>query len=117
MIQTVYLILLSLTACAVGGHALTSSMFQEIPVGTSTKDIEASAGKPYAIHRKDDGSIEYEYIERLKIGGRDAEIRHFYFVIRNGQVVSKRIEQSSPVPYLFDSYDMQTTQKNIETND
>jgi peroxiredoxin len=35
--------------------------------------------------------------------------RHYVIIIKDGVVVSKRVEQSSPQPTQFDSYDMQTT--------
>ncbi len=54
----------------------------------------ATAGEPYAIHHKEDGSVEYEYIERFKVGGRDTEERHYFLLIKNGKVASKRVDQS-----------------------
>ena len=89
---------------------MTSQAFFDIPIGSSESEIVASAGEPYATHKKEDGSTEYEYIERVKIGGREAETRHYYLLVRDGKVVSKRVEQTSPPPYIFDSYEMQTTQ-------
>jgi len=94
-----------------GGSIMTSQAFFEIPIGSTQKEVVAAAGEPYAIHKKEDGSVEYEYIERFKIGGRDAQERHYFLLMREGKVVSKRVEQSSPPPYVFDSYEMQTTQK------
>lgn len=90
---------------------MTNQAFFDIPIGSSQTEVVAAAGEPYAIHTKDDGSIEYEYIERIKVGARDTQERHYYLLIKNGKVVSKRVDQSSPPPYIFDSYEMQTTQK------
>jgi len=87
--------------------------FYEIPVGASTSEVVTTAGEPYAIHRKEGGAVEYEYIERFKVGSRYTEERRFFLLIKDGKVVSKRTEQSSPRPYTFDSYDMQTTQVDI----
>ena len=39
--------------------------FYEIPVGASTSEVVKTAGEPYAVHKKEDGAIEYEYIERF----------------------------------------------------
>lgn len=85
--------------------------YQEIGIGTSKSQVEELAGKPTAIHKKEDGTIEYEYVERIKVGARDVEARHYFFIIKDGQVISKRVKQSSPPGYEFDSYEMQTTQK------
>jgi hypothetical protein len=107
----VFIFLFALTACTSGGAIMTMNAFYDIPIGTSQSEVVASAGEPYAIHKKEDGSFEYEYIERFKVGGRDTEERHYYLLIKNGKVVSKRAAQFSPPPYIFDSYEMQTTQE------
>ena len=70
----------------------------------------ATLGQPYATVQKEDGSVEFEYIERLKIGARLAEERHYYITLRDGYVVSKRVEQSAPLPFYYDSFDMQSAQ-------
>lgn len=105
-----------LSACALGGKAITMEAFYEIDLCTTTPQVVAALGKPYAIHQMTDGYVEYEYIERIKIGARDAEERRYFILInKDGLVVSKRVKQSSPLPYGFDSYDMQTTQNDGET--
>lgn len=104
-------LLFALSACTSGGSMMTNQAFFDIPIGTSQTEVVATAGEPYAIHKKEDGTIEYEYIERFKVGGRDTQERHYYLLIRDGKVVSKRVNQTSPPPYIFDSYEMQTTQK------
>ena len=101
----------ALTACATGGSMMTNQAFFDLPIGTSQNEVIALAGKPYAVHVKDDGSVEYEYIERFKVGARETEERHYFLLIKDGKVTSKRVEQSSPPPYIFDSYEMQTTQQ------
>ena len=103
-----------LTACALGGKAITMNAFYDVDISATAPQVEATLGKPYAIHKTADGGVEYEYIERIKIGARDAEERHYFILLKNGVVVSKRMRQSSPLPYGFDSYEMQTTQNESE---
>ncbi|HSX25604.1 MAG TPA: hypothetical protein VLE89_01185 [Chlamydiales bacterium] len=98
------------TACSSGGALMTLDNFHEIPLGATQSEVVACAGEPYSICKKDDGTIEYEYIERIKIGYRDAEERRYIIVMKDGVVIHKKVKQSSPLPYSFDSYDMQTTQ-------
>lgn len=105
-----FLPLFLLTACALGGQVVTMDTFYEIDLSTSKEQVVAILGEPYSVRKLEDGSEEYEYIERIKIGARDAEERRYYITIRDGKVVSKRVKQSSPLPYGFDSYEMQTTQ-------
>ena len=99
-----------LAACSSGGSMTTINSFYEIPIGSTSNEVVESIGKPYAIHRHEDGTVEYEYIERIKAGGRNLEERHYFLLIKDGKVASKRVDQSSPSPYVFDSYEMHTTQ-------
>jgi len=108
---------LILAACSMGSRISTMDTFHEVDLSATTEQVKALLGTPYAIRTSDDGCVEYEYIERIPIGARDAETRHYFIQFQDGKVVSKRVKQSSPLPYFlnnFDSYDMQTTQ-NTET--
>lgn len=89
---------------------MTMNSFSDIPIGSSSADVVIHYGQPSHIHKKGDGCVEYEYVERIKAGGRNIEERRYILVIKDGKVVSKEIKQSSPPPYTFDSYEMQTTQ-------
>jgi len=84
--------------------------FSEVPMGTNTEELKSMMGKPYQVYNKDDGYVEYEYIERLKVGSRTLEERHYFFIIQDNKVIGKRVEQSSPPPFDRNSYDMQTSQ-------
>lgn len=103
-----------LAACASGPSVLTSDSFYSIPVGATKDEVIAKAGDPAKISKKDDGTEEYLYIERMKAGARTVQERHYIITIKDGAVVSKKVEQSSPMPTSFDSYEMQTT-RNSET--
>lgn len=89
---------------------MSMNTFYDVPIGATQEEVISSIGKPVATHRKEDGSIEYEYVERFKAGGRNINERHYYILMKDGKVISKRVQQSSPLPYGFDSYEMQTTQ-------
>ncbi len=93
---------------------MTMNSFSDIPLGSSSAEVVIAYGEPYSIHKKSDGTIEYEYLERIKAGARNMEERRYVLVIKDGKVVSKHIKQSSPPPYYFDSYEMQTTQNGKE---
>lgn len=87
---------------------MTAQAFYDVPVGVSTKELKEIAGKPAAIHKKDN-ITEYEYVERFNNGARTTLERHYYFVIKEDKVVSRRVEQVSPPPYSINSYDLQTS--------
>jgi hypothetical protein len=101
---------LCVAACASGGAIMTMNAFYDIPMGATESEVVATAGKPYSISHTDGGAVEYEYIERVKAGARDLEERRYVLVLKEGKVVSKYVKGSTPSPYLFDSYEMQTTQ-------
>jgi len=109
-------LLAAAAACSSGGSAMTLNSFSDIPLGTSKAELIATVGEPTSIKKQSDGSIEYEYVERVKIGARNIEERHYLITLKEGKVVSKKIKGSSSLPYpgrsgyVFDSYEMQTTQ-------
>ncbi len=105
-----------LAACGLNGNIVTMDSFSCIDLCTSIEQVKVSLGEPFAVVEMENGFVEYEYIERIKIGARDAEERHYFILMKDGYVVSKRIKQSSvspigPLPLSFDSYEMQTTYK------
>ena len=103
-----------------GGTMVTWDTFAEVPIGASQTEVVQTVGEPYAIHTKDDGTVEYEYIERFKVGYRNMQTRRYYILLKDGKVVSKRYDQNSPWPYYlesFDSYEMQTTQNGQTENE
>jgi len=101
--------LFALTACASGNHVLTMDAFYDIPVGATREEVIAQVGEPYSITKKEDGSEEFVFIERMKAGARTLQERRYVIILKDGAVVSKKVEQSSPLPTTFDSYEMQTT--------
>lgn len=99
-----------LGACGTGSALVTMNSFDNVPVGASSSEVEDLLGKPYAVHKNSDGSIEYEYIERINAGSRSFETRHYYLLFKEDRLVSRKVKSSSPPGYRFDSYEMQTTE-------
>ena len=83
--------------------------FFDIPVGSSSEEVTKTVGKPYRVIKKGDGEVEYEYVERFKVGNLTMEERHYFLLVKNGKVISKRYTQESPPPFERDSYDLQTS--------
>ena len=88
--------------------------YQDVSLGFTTNDLEERFGKPYATHNKSNGSVEYEYIERITTADRVLFFRHYFFVIQDGKVVSKRMVSDKEVP-LDDrnSFDLQTSKNSL----
>lgn len=105
-----FLFVIIFAACSSGHQVMTMESFSEIPVGACESEIIQAVGRPYAIREKPDGTVEYEYIERFRISGREIQERHYYFFIKDGKIISKKVERITPPGYTFDSFEMQTTQ-------
>ncbi len=88
--------------------------YQDVSLGFTAADLEERFGKPYATHSKSNGAVEYEYIERITAAGRVLVLRHYFFVIQDGKVTSKRMMTDKEVP-LDDrnSFDLQTSKNSL----
>lgn len=105
-----FLLILLFAACSSGGRVTSMDAFYSVDFSSTEAEVVATLGKPHSVTKTADGCTEYEYLERIKIGGRMAESRRYFIVMKDGLVISKRVQQTSPPAYWFDSYDMQTTQ-------
>ena len=105
---------LAFAACASGHSMLTMDSFYDISVGSTREEVISKIGDPWSITKKEDGCEEFVFIERMKVGARIMEERRYIITLRDGVVVSKHLERTSPPASTFDSFDMQTT-RNSET--
>ncbi len=87
-----------LTGCG-ASQVMTRQDYYTISTGTSSQEVIEKYGQPYSIRNKRDGSQEYLYIERINAGGATAQKNNYILVIKNGQVVSKRMNYELPSAY------------------
>jgi len=78
---------------------MTADEFASIPIGSTTEEVRAQHGDPYSIFSRGGNTDEWEYIERLDVGGVIVNQRHYFLIITNGKVVGKRTELLRPPPY------------------
>ena len=112
MIKNVFAALLPivmLCGCMRGQAVMSMEEFYDYPVGMTAEELETKAGKPFDAKDIGDGAVEYEYIERVLIGNKFAETRHYYFIFKDNKMISKRIENDTRLPRIPDSYEMQTS--------
>jgi hypothetical protein len=89
---------------------MTRQNFQDVQVGSSINDVENRVGSPYAIRKGPNGTQEYEYIERYYLNDEVVEENHYILVVKDGQVVSKRLNDKTPPAYdLIDDEDPNDT--------
>ena len=97
--------------CMRGHQIMTYDRFDDLPIGMHVQDLQKKAGKPYSIKNLGNNEQEFEYLERLTMGDRVVEERHYLFIIRNGKVVSKHVTSDSRPPLEGrNAYELQTSQ-------
>jgi hypothetical protein len=87
--------LILLAACA-SGAIMTRSDFDNIELGTPVSEIVQKYGDPVKVKDNKNGTMSYEYIERLPIGEQTVQENNYFIIIRDGRVVSKRYNQELP---------------------
>ena len=85
-----------LCGCFTRSAMMTRESFDDIQIGTSMATVKERVGKPYATHNKKDGSKEYEYVERIKIGQQLVSENHYFLIVVGDQVVGKRFSETTP---------------------
>lgn len=98
---TKYLIfigLIMLTSCS-RPALMTYSDYDKIQSGSSIADLKGEIGSPYAIHHKEGGVVEYEYIERIKSGNNYIAENRYYIIVEDGKVTGKYMKQEKPPAY------------------
>jgi hypothetical protein len=73
------------------------------------QEVTKALGAPFAVHTCKDGIVQYEYIERIIVGGESKEERHYFLLFRDGKLIEKRLKIVTPWPWQENSYDLQTT--------
>lgn len=91
--------LFSLTACFSRPALMTYTDYDKVELGTSIAKLQSDIGKPYAIHSKEGGSEEYEYIERIDTGNNIVAENHYFLIVQDGKVVGKYMNRERPPAY------------------
>ena len=94
-----------LSSCFSRSAVMTRNNFDEISVGSSVLEVEKKAGKPFAVYKQEGGDVEYEYIERIFLGEELLEERHYFLIIKEGKVVSKRLGGTQHPPAYDEIYE------------
>ncbi len=98
------------TACSLGSRVFTMQEYSEIPIGATKDEVTQLVGEPYRSYTVKNGMEELEYIETIMVGSLVTAQRHYFILLQNGKVVSKRYTQEMTAPYNIDSYHLEMTQ-------
>ncbi len=88
-----------LCSCFTRPALMTRDSFDGVEIGTPIDQIQTEVGSPYAVHSKGGDAQEYEYIERIDLGSQTVLENHYFLIVREGRVVSKRMTQERSPAY------------------
>lgn len=88
-----------LLGCFSRSAMMTYTEYDTIQTHTSISQLRIEIGKPYAIHHKNDGTEEYEYIERINSGNNLFAENHYFLIIKDGKVIGKYMTREKPPAY------------------
>jgi len=106
-----------LFSCASGGKVMTAEKFSEVSIGMTSDDLNKKFGKPYSIKDLGEGEVEYIYIEKIHMGSRVLQERHYLIILKNERVTSTKTRYYSRPAYQRNSYEMQTSYNDKELED
>src|SRR3989304_3438945 len=99
------LLFLIFGGCFTRPTLMTRESYDEIYLGTPLKEVKERVGTPYQVRSLGGGKEEYEYVERIDIGNRLVMENHYFLILMEGQVISKRFSQQRPPAYDIIYYD------------
>ena len=73
--------------------------YNAVQLGMPAAKVVKQYGEPYAVNELGDGSLEYEYLERVSMNNQLVYENHFYLTIERGKVISKRFREESRPAY------------------
>lgn len=92
-------LLLSVSCQTSKQSVMTQEAFGEVAIGTSVENLTAAYGEPYAINPLGGETYEYEYIERWLLGKEVVVQRRYFFTVKDGHVIDKKMTSSRPPAY------------------
>jgi hypothetical protein len=97
-VRFLFLALFFLSSCS-SRSAMTRENFDSIPLGTPLCTVTSMAGDPYSVRSLGNGAFEYEYIERITLGQELMAENHYFFKVKDGQVVAKKMKMEKQPAY------------------
>lgn len=85
--------------CASRNSTVSRATYDDITIGTSYTDVERELGEPYNVQTIGHNTYEYEYVEKLSLNPGTLIENHYFIVVQNGKVVSKRMQQEKSPAY------------------
>jgi hypothetical protein len=94
-----FILLLMLSSCFSRPGLMTEKDFAAVQIGMPYSTIEKDIGQAYTARVIDQHTVEYEYIERVQAGNALVAENHYYILVKDGKVVSKRFSQETAPAY------------------
>ena len=97
----VMLLALVCSSCCTTG-TMNFCRFDGISIGDEICEIERCYGPPFCVHEYEDGTMEYVYIERTKLGPEYGEQTNYYITVEDGKVTDKCMEcMEEPMDIIY----------------
>jgi hypothetical protein len=93
------MVLFLFASCFSRPALMTYSDYDKVEIGMPITKLQSEIGKPYAIHAKEGGTEEYEYIERIDSGNNLIAENHYFLIVEDGKVVGKYMSREQPPAY------------------
>lgn len=94
-----FLLAVVLCGCFTRHTYITNQKYNSVQVGDPISVVVDQAGEPYALRTLQNGTLEYEYIENFSRGTVLIYENHYFFIVKDGKVVSKKMTQTQEEPY------------------
>jgi hypothetical protein len=62
-------------------------------------EIVSLYGEPYSVKKLGNGGLEYRYIERISMNQELVYENHYYLLIHDGRLISKRFREQTRQPF------------------
>lgn len=79
-------------------NIMSSSEYTSVAVGSEVMSLKSLYGEPSTISKLDNGYEIYEYIQRVSLNRETVEMRRYYFLIKDGKIINKKISSEVKDP-------------------
>ncbi len=93
------IVIIALSSCFSRPSLMTYSDYDKVQIGTTVGELQSEIGQPYAIHAKEAGTEEYEYVERIDSGNNLIAENHYFLIVKDGKVIGKYMKRERPPAY------------------
>ena len=73
--------------------------FNDIQIGMPISRVISAYGEPYAVYDVGDGTVKFEFVERISMNNELVYENHYYLTVTNDRVVGKCFKEENRPPF------------------